>query len=413
MADSMTATPETSTLRRGLCRDATTWYCYLLLGYFTYLVSIQGNILPFLQVELGLSYGAVSLHTSAIAVGVISVGIFSDRLIRRYGRRIMLIVGALGAAGAAGLLAGAPAAWASIGSCLLFGLFGAFIPAIVPAILSNLYGDRRDIAITESNAVAYGFAVMAPVIAGLSAALAWNWRTVPLAGAAIGVAIVAAFFSRTVPENPRAAESAATSLPPAFWAYWAMLGFTVAVEFSILLWAPAYLERIVSMSASNAALGTAAFFAAMLIGRTVGIGLVRAFDARIIFLRAALTTCVGFAAYWGSGMPAVSLMGLFAVGLGISPLFPLALSFAMGSVGAAADRASARVILAPGLAILLSPPLLGAIADNFGLGLAQLTTPVFMVLAVLAFLIGARMTKAAKASPGSPTERTYSPSVSS
>ena len=95
-------------------------------------------------------------------------------------------------------------------------------------------------------------------------------------------------------------------------------------------------------------------------------------------------------------MPAVSIAGLFIVGLGISLLFPLALSFAMGSAGAAADRASTRVMLAPGLAILVSPPLLGAIADRSGLGLAQLTTPVFMVLAVLAFLIGARVTRAAK-----------------
>jgi len=382
----MTATPEANALRRGLRRDATTWYCYLLLGYFTYLVSIQGNILPFLQVELGLGYGAVSLHTSAIAVGIMSIGLFGDRLIRRYGRRLILVIGSLGAAAAAVLLAIAPAAWATIGSCLLLGLFGAFIPAIVPAVLSDLYGDRRDIAITESNAVAYGFAVMAPVIAGVSAALAWNWRTVPLAGAAVGIVIVAAFLNRTVPENPRAAESAATRLPPAFWAYWAMLGFGVAVEFSVLLWAPAYLERIVGMPASGAALGAGAFFAAMLIGRTAGIGLVRAFDARIIFPAAALITCVGFAAYWGSGVLAVSLIGLFVVGLGVSLLFPLALSLAIGSAGAAADRASARVMLAPGLAILLAPPLLGVIADSVGLSLAQLTTPVFVFLAVAAFL---------------------------
>ena len=52
-------------------RDAVTWYSYLLLGYFTYVVSIQGNILPFLRDELDLSYRAVSLHTSAIAVGII------------------------------------------------------------------------------------------------------------------------------------------------------------------------------------------------------------------------------------------------------------------------------------------------------------------------------------------------------
>jgi fucose permease len=195
----------------------------------------------------------------------------------------------------------------------------------------------------------------------------------------------------SVPENGRAAGTAATALPPAFWAYWAMLGAVVAVEFSVLLWAPAFLERVVGMSASAAALGAAAFFAAMLIGRSVGIGLVRAFDGRMIFLGVAATTLVGFAAYWGTGAPSIVLAGLFVVGLGISLLFPLTLGFAMESAGNAPDRAATRTMLAPGLAILLSPPLLGAIADNLGLRLAQFATPVFVVLAVIAFLVAERL----------------------
>ena len=55
-------------------RGPVTWYCYLSLGFFTYLLNIQGNILPFLKDELGLSYRAVSLHSSAIALGLIAVG---------------------------------------------------------------------------------------------------------------------------------------------------------------------------------------------------------------------------------------------------------------------------------------------------------------------------------------------------
>ena len=30
-------------------RDPATWYGYLLLGFFTFLLNIQGNILPFLH----------------------------------------------------------------------------------------------------------------------------------------------------------------------------------------------------------------------------------------------------------------------------------------------------------------------------------------------------------------------------
>jgi MFS family permease len=97
----------------------------LTLGFFTYLLNIQGNILPFLKAELGLSYRAVSLHSSALAAGLIAVGLFGDRVIRRYGRRRAVRLGAAGISAGAVLLCLAPAAWASIGSCALMGRWGA------------------------------------------------------------------------------------------------------------------------------------------------------------------------------------------------------------------------------------------------------------------------------------------------
>src|SRR6266850_1420247 len=78
-------------------RDPTTWYCYLMLGVFTYLLNIQGNIIPFLKAELDLSYRAVGLHSSAIAAGMIVVGLFGDRVTRRLGRRRTLLLSGGGA----------------------------------------------------------------------------------------------------------------------------------------------------------------------------------------------------------------------------------------------------------------------------------------------------------------------------
>ncbi len=137
-----------------------------MLGFFTYLLNIQGNILPFLKLELDLSFRAVSLHASAIAAGMIVVGLFGDRLVRRYGRRHVLWLGAAGASLGAILLCLAPAAWASIASCALIGCLGALIPAIVPALLADLHGPGRDVAITEASAVSYAFAIAAPLAMG-------------------------------------------------------------------------------------------------------------------------------------------------------------------------------------------------------------------------------------------------------
>jgi hypothetical protein len=78
---SMSADAATSTLR-----STATWYSFLLTGFYIYAVNVQGNVVPFLQAEFALSYRAVSLHSSAIAAGIILVGLFGDRAARRPSR---------------------------------------------------------------------------------------------------------------------------------------------------------------------------------------------------------------------------------------------------------------------------------------------------------------------------------------
>jgi predicted MFS family arabinose efflux permease len=369
-------------------RGAVTWYAYLLLGYFSYILSMQGNILPFLRDELDLSYRAVSLHTSAIAAGMMIVGLFGVTAIRGLGRRRILVVATLGSAAAAVLLTLAPAAAFSIGACLLFGLLGGFIPAVVPALLSDVQGPRRDIAFAEANAVAVLFSTTAPLITGLAIWLALGWRMAVFAAVASGLVVVVAFHRARVPESAAAPEAAARPLPPAFWFYWTLLGLGVAVEFSAILWAPAYLERVVGLSAAAASLGATAFFAGMLVGRAGGAALLRFLPIRPLFLAAAATVLVGFLGYRWGGDPAVVIAGLFVVGLGTALLYPLALSFSIAAAGPAAERGSSRVMVATGLAIMLAPPFLGVIADAAGLADALLMIPVFMCAGLAAFALG-------------------------
>ena len=78
----------------------------------------------------------------------------------------------------------------------------------------------------------------------------------------------------------------------------------------------------------------------------------------------------------------------FVVGLGVAMTFPLLITFAPGSVGDAFELAATRVMLAPALAILLGPPARGAMADGAGLAHAQLMTPVIVILALAAFVVG-------------------------
>lgn len=377
----------------GIRRDPATWYCYLLLGFFTYLLNIQGNIIPFLQSELGLGYRAVSLHSAFVATGMIAVGLFGDRVARRCDRRRTLLLGAGGASAGAMLLCLAPTAWASIGSCALIGAFGGLIPGLVPTILADIHGDRRDVAYAEAGAMSYAFAVLAPLAVSLCIWLALGWRAAMLLAVAAGGLIVLRF--RDVPfREPATPDGHRARLPMRYWAYWCLLTIVISMEFCVLLWAPAFLERVVGMPQATAALAAAAFAVAMLIGRTAMSGLVRIVAPRTLFLAALLVTCLGFTLYWGFDLPSATVAGLFVLGLGVAPLYPLTIGFAIGVAGAQGDSASARFMLAVGVAVITAPVLLGAVADEVGLRSAQLVLPALLATALGAFGVASIMSPA-------------------
>ena len=363
-------------------RDAATWYGYLLLGFFTFLLNVQGNILPFLQRELAIGYGTAALHSSAIAVGMIVTGLSGERVIRRLGQGRTLASGGLGAALGALLLCLAPAVSVSIGACFVLGLAGSLIPSVVPAMLADIHGHHRDRALAELAAVSYAFAVTAPLATGAALALGLGWRGAVLWGILCGLLILGVGRRAAVPEVPSVAGTAAR-LPAAYWAYWCLLVLVVAIEFCMLLWAPTYLERVVGLAPATAA-GTAVVFAlAMLAGRLAGSALVGRFPPATLYAASLVVTLLGFALYWGDFSPWLAVVGLAVVGLGVALLYPLSLGLALEAAGPLGSAASARFMFAVGLAILTAPFLLGAVADRVGLQAAHL---VILVLAVLALL---------------------------
>ncbi len=371
-------------------RGAATWYGYLLIGFFTFLLNIQGNILPFLRAELDLSYRMVALHSSAIALGMILAGLRGERIVQKLGRGGGLALGGGGAALAAVALCLAPSARASIPACFAMGLLGALIPSVVPAMLADIHGRHRDRAIAEMGATCYAFAVLAPLAMGGSLALGLGWRGAVLLGVALGLAILLAGRSAHVPEGAFIAGRRGR-LGPAYWAYWTLLVLVVAIEFGVLLWAPAYLEQVVGLAPATAASAAALFALAMLAGRSAGSAVIDRIGARPLYAGALLVTLAGFGLYWAGGGPAPALAGLFVLGLGVALLYPLTLGLALEAAGPEAAAASARFMLAVGVAILVAPFLLGALADRFGLEAAHLVIPALALLALAGLALAGRL----------------------
>src|ERR1700753_2783386 len=136
-----------------LIRTRLTWYAYLLSGFFTFIINIQGNIIPFLRDELRLSYSIVSLHPSALAAGMMATGVFTERVVAAIGRRQSCLLGVAGCIVGLLMICIAGNAVVSIAGCALVGLTGGMLPLIVGALLSDLHPGARDQVFAECGAL--------------------------------------------------------------------------------------------------------------------------------------------------------------------------------------------------------------------------------------------------------------------
>jgi predicted MFS family arabinose efflux permease len=276
----------------------------------------------------------------------------------------------------------------SISSCFLMGLSGTFIPAVVPALLADAHGDRRAEAYAGQAVVAYVFGISAPLVTALFVWWALGWRPAVLFGAMLGPAVALWFRSTAIAEPPPRVHGNGQGLTAAFWAYWTLLVASCALEYCILFWAPAFLERVVGLAPASAAGAAAGFPAGMLIGRIALGKLVRTVALRRLLMAALALVFAGFLVYWGLDYPAIAVTGVFLIGLGIAPLYPLSMTFAVGAAMDARDIASVRLTIAFGISLLLAPIALGALADEVGLGRAHLVLPVLIACAYASFFIG-------------------------
>ena len=370
-------------------RDRVTFSVYAVTGAFAMLLGFIGPLIPHLRDALSLSYAQAALHTSAFAVGMIVCGLFGERIVRVLGRDGTTWIGFAGMAVGLTCLAAAPSAAVSIASCGIMGVFGTMMVIIVPAVLSEVHGENRGFALAEQNATAYVGALLAPVLVWVFV-VAGDWRWAGLVGWLVLAAFAAAFGKVRYPAPTFVAASGTARLPRGYWAFWTLLCVNVACEFSVLIWSSSYLETAIGLSRETAVLSTAVFSVAMIVGRLVGMALLRKIRVGWLILPSLTLGFVGFMMFWQAPGPIIGFLGLFVTGLGLANLYPAGIALAMAAAGPATGAAAARAPLGSGIAIIVAPLVLGALADRFGMATAYGVVPILFAIGVLSYSIGRR-----------------------
>ncbi len=377
-------------------RDRFTWLAYWALGFYACFQGLLGPLVPFLRAELQLNYTVSGLHLSAFALGMTLAG-FSGAAVASYtGRGRLFWLGGVGMSVGAMVLAAGQMPVITILAAFLMGILGSWLLVMIQATLADYHGVHRAIALTEANIIASITATAAPLLIGILARVEGiGWRGSLLLALPLWGLMFLIFRQAQIPENaPQPTVAKAKNegkIPRVFNAYWVMTLCGGSIEWCVIFWAADFLEKVVGLPKADASAAMSVYFLANVLGRIAGSRLIHRIAAESLLVVAVVVTMLGFPIFWLAGTPLLNLIGLFIAGLGIANLYPLTLTAANRAAPNHANAVSSRISLAMGLAILITPQILGSVADTIGIKNAYTIVVVLLVIVLMVVLLARRM----------------------
>lgn len=356
--------------------------------------------IPEIRDALELSYGGLGAAVAMWPIGSLLLGLGAAALIRRF-RSARVAVAGMALSGIAMLGA------ALAPSVLWFGV-ALFIVGATDAwvdVAQNSHGlrvqrrYRRSIlnafhALWSIGAVTGG--LLGAIAAGLGVSVPWQFGLV--AGLVIVINIVAYPLLLTGPEPASAVEDGAgeaavsqhTPLRRVPNRTWIILGALSVIaiaggwaEDAASTWSASYLRDELSAGATLAALGFVSMQGFQFIGRILGDRMVDRWGQLAvarwggIFVALGVGAALAFPSTWGT------IAGFGAAGFGVATLIPGAMHAADELPGLRAGTGLTIVSWLLRVAFLLSPPIVGLIADAHSLRVGLGLVPIMGVLVIL------------------------------
>jgi MFS family permease len=367
--------------------------------------ALFANLLPHypsIKAELELSNAALGISIAAFPLGAIIAGLASGSLIRRFRSARVATAGTI-LIGLAILVAGLAPSWIA----LTVALFIAGSMDAIVDVAQNSHGLRvqklYQRSILNSFHAVWSIGAVLGGLMGAAAAGLEIPRGIHLSASLALFSIVALVFYRFLlpgpePEEP-AQEEHTDPTNPAGRATgnasrWVMVGALAAlvliaaagalVEDAGSSWAAVYLAGPLGAPVTIAGLGYVALVGLQFVGRLVGDRLVDRFGQRAVAQAGGLLAAVGMGIALLFPSVPLTIIGFGLAGLGVATLVPAAMHSADELPGLKAGTGLTVVSWLMRLGFLLSPPIVGAIADMTSLRTGLLVVPLAGLLVLLA-----------------------------
>ena len=159
----------------------------------------------------------------------------------------------------------------------------------------------------------------------------------------------------------------------------------MALEGAMMDWSAVFVREVLLGQPAEAAAAYAIFSTAMAITRLAGDHLAERFGAARVVFVSSISAALGAALFaFAPDMP-LALLGSALAGFGVSTVYPLAVSAAAAAPGKSQEANVAAVSFIAFSIFLAGPPVIGGLADLFGLRIAMaILVPAALVSASLA-----------------------------
>lgn len=350
---------------------------------------------PEIKADLALDNAAYGVAIAAFPAGAIVAGLAAAVVIRRLGSGRAAVLGTILTAVGTVLAGFSPSLLVFAGALAFAGATDA-----ITDVAQNTHGLRvqrrygRSIinsfhAIWSIGAVLGGSMAAGAIAFGLPRALHLGVSGVLFAV----VSLIALRFLLPGRDDETAAEPGAARREPrgrirprVVLVLAALVAVAIAgtlVEDAASTWAAVYLGGPLDASAAVAAYGFVALVGAQFVGRILGDRLVDRFGQRAVVRVGGAIAALGMGAALAFPSVPGTILGFAAAGLGLATTVPAAMHEADELPGLRAGTGVTLVSWLMRLGFLLSPPLVGLVADGAGLRAGLLVVPIAGVTAVL------------------------------
>lgn len=331
--------------------------------------------LPDIQLKFSLTKAELGLLLAVLSTGVLCGLTFSIGFIERLGVRSMAFTTVFGSASFFALIPWMPSALAAVPLLFAGGvLTGAF------EINANLETDRREALLGyRIMSRAHGMWSVGFFLTALIAAWMRQARVpIELHSALVLLVVViggSIVFWGIVPAPPRHGAQSGGASAFAFPTYGLLPlcligGAPLLAEGASVDWSTIYMRDVFSADPFAAGLGLTLFSLAIAVGRLSMDPLVDRFSPRQVARALLAATAAGLVTVAAAPHPYLALVGFCLTGIGCSSVYPLAISAAAQRT----DRPAAVNVASLGqttfLVFFAGPPLLGFIAEHFGIRLS-------------------------------------------